>query len=97
VLRGLELARRHRNQQNRHRRDVQEASVVKTFPVNSLIDNERRPEKPSNPRRRVKVKQLLRLRSALLHQGCSTLSTEAPLEELFETGESGSVAILAEG
>jgi len=30
-------------------------------------------------------------------QGCSTLSTEAPLEELFETGESGSVAILAEG
>ena len=28
-------------------------TVVKTFPVNSLIDNERTPQKSSNPRRRV--------------------------------------------
>jgi hypothetical protein len=32
--------------QNSHRRDVQDASVVKTFSVNSLIDNERALEKP---------------------------------------------------
>jgi hypothetical protein len=44
-----------RTSQIRHRRDGQEASVVQTFSLNSLIDNERRPEKPSNPRRRVKL------------------------------------------
>jgi hypothetical protein len=53
VLRERELAQRHENQANRHQRDVQAASVVKTFSANSLIDNERSPEKPSNPRRRV--------------------------------------------
>jgi hypothetical protein len=43
-----------RTNQNRHKRDVQAASVVKTFSANSLIDNERRSEKPSNPRRRAR-------------------------------------------
>ena len=38
-----------------------------------------------------------RLHALAPGQGCSTLSTKAPLEEWVETGESGSVAILAEG
>ena len=41
--------------------------------------------------------ELVDNRGTPLPQGCSTLSTKAPLEEWVETGESGSVAILAEG
>jgi hypothetical protein len=37
---------------------------VKTFSVNSLIDNERALEKPSNPRRRVKAMILAALDAA---------------------------------
>jgi hypothetical protein len=55
VLREPEFAPCHENQSESYRRDVQAASVVKTFSVNSLINNERRSEKPSNPRRRARI------------------------------------------
>src|SRR6478672_9200018 len=59
VQREFKLAQRHGNQPESSSTRVQDTSVVKTFSVNSLIDNERALEKPSNPRRRVKPADLL--------------------------------------
>ena len=53
VQREFKLAQRHGNQPESSSTRVQDTSVVKTFSVNSLIDNERALEKPSRPRRRV--------------------------------------------
>ena len=47
------------------------ASVVKTFSSNSLINNERIPQKPSNPRKRVSGGMIRRL------QGCQDLLCRA--------------------
>src|SRR6476646_10911525 len=55
VQREFQLAQRHGNQPESSSTRVQDTSVVKTFSVNSLIDNERALEKPSNPRRRAKA------------------------------------------
>src|SRR6476660_5945837 len=54
VQREFKLAQRHGNQPESSSTRVQDTSVVKTFSVNSLIDNERALEKPSNPRRRAR-------------------------------------------
>src|SRR6476660_7773354 len=54
VQREFKLAQRHGNQPESSSTRVQNTSVVKTFSVNSLIDNERALEKPSNPRRRAR-------------------------------------------
>ena len=55
VQREFELAQRHGNQPESTSARVQDTSVVKTFSVYSLIDNERALEKPSNPRRRANL------------------------------------------
>ena len=56
ATREFEVAGRHRDLPELQSTRCARRPVVKTFPVNSLIDNERRPENPSNPRRRATAK-----------------------------------------